>query len=330
MQGHSTLTDVERAERGKIHSRLLKKSIQIALLTILFGLLVWGFINPNGIRAAYANNVWSVDFVNAFFNNPNTLEQIPDPPETHVHGRLFQIQRSLLQKDYDLAMENIQPLVEANDHLAQDAYVTLLYMQEDYTKALEIWEKVGNIRLIERAAQELLNSSKPEIALLGLRTLYRVDPDKYTISLAHTLMTMGELDEALQIFQKSINEFPKSEFKYHWLRYSADIYRERREYDLAEATYMQALEVNPEDPRSWRNLGLMYAGDFKDYATAAGYFEKMVALDPSDPFGFYYLGTIYESAGLVEKAIDAYKAALKIDPDYEDAREALTNLTSAD
>ena len=313
----------------KIHSRFLKKSIVIALLTILFGLLVWGFSNPNGIRAAYANNQWSIVFIDTFFNHPDNLDQVPQPPDTHVHGRLFQIQRSLLQKDYDLAMENIQPLVEANDPLAQDAYVTLLYMQEDYGKALELWEKVGNIRLIERAAQELLNSSKPDIALLGLRTLYQVNPDKYTISLANTLKNMGELDEALKIYQKSINDFPKSEFKYHWLRYSADIYRERREYDLAEATYMQALEVNPEDPRTWRNLGLMYAGDFKDYATAAGYFEKMVALDPTDPFGFYYLGTIYESAGSIEKAIDAYKAALKIDPDYEDAKEALTKLTTA-
>ena len=143
------------------------------------------------------------------------------------------------------------------------------------------------------------------------------------------MKNQGELEEALQIFQKSINDFPNSEFKYHWLRYSADIYREQKKYDDALATYMKALEANPEDPRTWRNLGLMYVGDFKDYETAATYFEKMVELNPEDPFGFYHLGQTYESAGMIEKAIETYQTTLEIDPGYKDAQEALNRLTGS-
>lgn len=308
----------------------MKKTFLITFVVILVGILVWGFINPLGIRGAYANNAWSVRFVDAFFNNPNKLVQVPDPPETHIHGKLFLIQESLLQKNYDRAMEHIRPLVEANDQLAQDAYVALLYLQEDYAKALEIWEKVGNIRLIEWAARDLADKGRQDLAYLGYQTLYRVDPEKYTISVAMPLKNQGELDKALLIFQKAINDFPNSEFKYHWLRYSADIYRAQMNYDQAEATYMQALQVNPKDPRTWRNLGLMYAGDFKDYEKAATYIEKMIEVDPENASGYFYLGLTYESAGMKEKAIQAYQSALEVDPDYSDAAKAINRLTETD
>lgn len=307
----------------------MKKTLFVAVIVMLLGILVWGFITPSGIRGAWANNLWSTRFVKAYYEEPGSLSQLPPPPSTHVHGNLFLIQRAIQNQDYDLAMEYINPLVEASDPLALDAYVTILYFQEDYTKALELWEKIGNIRIIERAALDLVGKGRQDLALLGYRTLYQVNPEKYAISLAVPLKNQGEFEEALRIFQDSINNFPNSEFKYHWLRYSADIYQRQQKYEQAEATYMETLKVNPEDSRTWRNLGVLYSANFKDYNQAISCFEKMIEIDPQDSFGYFLLGQTYESAGLIEKAIEAYQTTLEKDPGYEAAQQAVERLTSA-
>ena len=132
--------------RSAEDSQFMKKYYQWAFYLLILAILVWGLITPTGIWGAWANNLWSTGFVNAFYEDPASLSQIPPPPVTHVHGNLFLIQRALQQKDYDLAMAYINPLVEASDPLALDAYVSVLYLQEDYTKALELWEKIGDVK----------------------------------------------------------------------------------------------------------------------------------------------------------------------------------------
>lgn len=305
----------------------MKKYYQWFFSLVILGILVWGLITPSGIRAAWANNTWSTKFVNFYYKEPASLSQLTHPPSTHIHGKLFLIQQALQQKNYDLALNYINPPVESSDQLAMDAYVAILYLQEDYTKALEIWGESGNVQILEQAALDLVNRGRQDLALLGYQTLYRVNPEKYASSFAVSLKNQGDLDKALQIFQKSINEYPNSEFKHSWLRYSGDIYRAQKKFDEAKITYMEALKANPMDARSWRNLGLLYSSNFKNYEQAAICFEKMIEVEPDNSFGYFLLGQTHESAGLIKEAVKAYNTAIQLNPEYTEAQQALERLT---
>ncbi len=55
-------------------------------------------------------------------------------------------------------------------------------------------------------------------------------------------------------------------------------YSEQKEYTRAVAEFEKAIELNPEDPQSYFNLGLIYAEQFEDRAKAISRFQKFLML----------------------------------------------------
>ena len=292
MQGHSTLTDVERAERGKIHSRLLKKSILIALLTILFGLLVWGFINPNGIRAAYANNVWSVDFINAYFNHSEALSAIVQPPGTHQHAGFYQVKQTLLQNDLDAALKYIEPLISSGDPVMLGIYAQVLYQQEKYQQAFDVWESIGDTASLWRAAGEMRELNREDLRLSTSKSLYQIDQVTYASFYAGSLREMKETTSAINILVKAINDYPQSENMDLWKRLLSDAYTEKaygfqnnKQWIEAEELYKRAIELRDENWIAWKYLGWLYYDRDKDIEKAISHFNKVIELSPDSGEG---------------------------------------------
>jgi len=307
----------------------MKINYKWTFYVVILGILVWGFITPSGIRGAWANNVWSTKFVKSYYEDPATLSQFPPAPTTHVHWNLFLIQLAIQNKDYDLAMEYINPLVEASDHLALDAYVTILYLQEDYAKALELWEQIGDIRIIDRAAHDLINKGRQDLSLIGYKKLYEINPEKYTSSYAVILKNLDHYDEASSIFLHSIKEYPNSKEKVNWLRYVADILARQQKWPEAESAYLEALAEDASDFKTWRNLGILYSSGIKDNQKAVESFTRLIELNPDIPYGYYLLGQAYEFLGNKNSAIENYNNALVVDPDYPKVKQALERLSSS-
>jgi len=55
-------------------------------------------------------------------------------------------------------------------------------------------------------------------------------------------------------------------------------YSEQKEYIRAVAEFEKAIELNPEDPQSYFNLGLIHAEQFEDRGKAIGSFQKFLML----------------------------------------------------
>jgi len=57
-------------------------------------------------------------------------------------------------------------------------------------------------------------------------------------------------------------------------------YDQNQQYDEAEAEYKKALDIDPDDPDTHYNLGIIYDDYFQDKARAVAHYEKYLELRP--------------------------------------------------
>ena len=81
----------------------MKKYLKWIFYLVILGLSIWGMINPEGIRAAAANNKWSLDFVDRFYDENSTWQALPKPPSSHPHAKLLLAREAIDSGDDDLA-----------------------------------------------------------------------------------------------------------------------------------------------------------------------------------------------------------------------------------
>jgi tetratricopeptide (TPR) repeat protein len=90
-------------------------------------------------------------------------------------------------------------------------------------------------------------------------------------------------------------------------------YRDRGDWDRAEAIYRRLLAIDPRDARAWSNLAYLALNRMQPLSAVA-LAERAIELDPSlrPPRNIRALGLL--AAGLRDEAIEAYRAALQADP----------------
>ena len=297
------------------------------MLIIFFIILfVWSIATPSGIRSAYANNKWSIEFLKYYFNKPASVDSLNLPPASFVHSSIFLARDAMKRGDTSQSLLFIKDVEESPHPLTLDNYASLLYQNGDYEQALEAWIAVGDDVTLERAASDLGAKGRPDLSIRAFEGLYHMNPEKYTSSLALTLNSNNRYEEALDLFQKALDTFQQSENRTAWLRYTADIYVRQGKYSEAESYYRLAISENPRDVRTWRNLGLMYRGQLKDPLQASMCFIKLIEINPNEAFGYILLAQSYEELGQVNDAKDAYRQVMKIDPGNTTAQEALQRL----
>lgn len=137
-------------------------------------------------------------------------------------------------------------------------------------------------------------------------------------------------DQAVDSFKKASEVDPKQEAVWANL---ARAYGERadtkkqpdktadRQADLdqAIAAYGKALELKPDDAGLHLNRGLALANE-KKIPESKAELEKAAQLDPTQAGKAYYnLGAILINSGQTDAAVDAFKKAIELDPNYADA-----------
>lgn len=103
------------------------------------------------------------------------------------------------------------------------------------------------------------------------------------------------------------------------LRDLSAIYVDKGEVEKAKKMIADAKKESPDDislVRAEANLALQ----LDDMKTYNALMQKVVDSDPNNPELFYNLGVSSASIGETEKAIEYYKRALELDPDYHNAK----------
>jgi regulator of sirC expression with transglutaminase-like and TPR domain len=106
------------------------------------------------------------------------------------------------------------------------------------------------------------------------------------------------------------------------------IYSERREFERAAAEYEEALRLDKRLPAAWYNSGkdLQEQGQLKGAIRA---FTKALNLHPNDTWALNNRAMAYREMGQVDLARQDLELSLRIDPQFQQARQNLANLGDA-
>ena len=136
----------------------------------------------------------------------------------------------------------------------------------------------------------------------------------------------GELEEAVNLYKQSIATHPTAE-AYTFLGWT---YSFMGRLDDAIEECHKAIAQDPDFGNPYNDIGayLIEKGEFDEAIT---WFQKAMQAKryESPAYPHLNLGRVYERKGSWTEAIDSYKAALTLDPNYALAKKALGRLVSS-
>lgn len=140
---------------------------------------------------------------------------------------------------------------------------------------------------------------------------------------AYEAQTAGDYTEAVALYKKSIETFPTAE-AYTFLGWT---YSFQGEYDLAITECLAAIAVDETFGNPYNDIGsyLIAKGNFYD---CVRWFEKAIVAPRYEARAYphFNLATVYEKRGKFLEAARHYGLALKEQPNYAQAYNALRKL----
>jgi len=132
-----------------------------------------------------------------------------------------------------------------------------------------------------------------------------------------------EFQKARTFYRDSIAADPKFAIGHNALGY---VEYELGHYESAEAEYNEALRLDPNMAVTYNNLGILYyhkpAYDNTEFLkTAIEYYKKAVELKPNYAKAMVNMSVAYEKKGDLWNAFLMYQKAITTDPNYIDERK---------
>lgn len=140
---------------------------------------------------------------------------------------------------------------------------------------------------------------------------------------AYELQMAGDLDEAIVCYRKSIELCPTAE-AYTFLGWTHSFLGH---YEEAIRFCAKAIEVDPEFGNPWNDIGA-YLIELGKLDEAVPYLERATRAKRYESYCFPYfnLGRVWEQKGEWLRAVEAYRNALRQNPHYTLATQALRRL----
>ncbi|MBM4125375.1 MAG: tetratricopeptide repeat protein, partial [Nitrospira sp.] len=134
-----------------------------------------------------------------------------------------------------------------------------------------------------------------------------------------------ELEEAVTLYKRSLDTHPTAE-AHTFLGWT---YSFMGKLDEAIEECHRAIGMDPEFGNPYNDIGA-YLIEQEKFDEAIPWFERALKAKryESPAFPHLNLGRVYERKGLWDQAIDCYKKALTLNPDYALAKRSLGRLIS--
>jgi superkiller protein 3 len=156
-------------------------------------------------------------------------------------------------------------------------------------------------------------AGKMDRAEAPIRTAIRLDPNNATAHyfLARLLYTDNRFDEAIEETQKTIDLSPGFVRAYENMGLC---YEGKYRQDEAERWYQKAIAAQANSPTKseWPmlDLAIMLMHENR-YADAKPLLEQAIAINPLNTQALVQMGTLYETDGESQKALEEYRAAIR-------------------
>jgi len=192
-----------------------------------------------------------------------------------------------------------QAIAETEQAIAKDsANEKLWYMKatlhtenDDTTKAIAAWEKLINIH------------PQPEY-FMALGTLYAFSKDPLALAMGDLLMSPGARAANQGLFIKGL------------------YYNNIGEKENAILFFDKCLSLDYSNLMAYREKAIAEY-DMGKYIEALKTLELSLAVKKTYDEAYYWIGRCYEKLGKKEEAVENYKTALQLSPDYVEPKDAL-------
>ena len=133
----------------------------------------------------------------------------------------------------------------------------------------------------------------------------------------------GELDRAIEVYQESIRVCPTAE-AHTFLGWT---YSFQGRLDEATAECHRAIEVDPEFGNPYNDIGV-YLMQQEKLDEAIPWLEKAQQAKRYEPRHFPYinLGRVYLTQGMIQKALEEFRGALRLNPDDAELAQTIEQL----
>lgn len=198
-----------------------------------------------------------------------------------------------------------QAILEANKALAKDSLNGRLHNIKG-TLLLENGDTALSIRSFEKSVS--LAPNKENILLLG--SLYAQTKDPQALDLAEALLQGPALDAQKEAFF----------IKGLYYNYSGDP-------DKAMPYFDTCLKIDYRYLLAYREKAISLY-DLHKYEQAIKVLKQAVTINNIFDEAYYWMGRCYQQLNDPKQAIDSYEQALRIDNEYEEAKQALDSIRS--
>lgn len=226
--------------------------------------------------------------------------------------------------DLITAEKLLQQVIE-DDPKFKEAYLNLgliLAQQNRKPDAVKVLDQAVALGSNDPTTLSTVGKAKVQMGMLseGIDLLRKVVDLAPNLAAAHLDLALAlangyDLSGALEQSSEAVRIAPQSAV--------AHFYRGRILYDLgrpadakSEFETSSRLGTQLAEPRYFLALIDKHNGD---YAAAASLFEETVKLQPDNTMAWYQLGQTYDQLSQREKALDAWRKALEVDPKFSQA-----------
>ena len=141
----------------------------------------------------------------------------------------------------------------------------------------------------------------------------RIELSKEFFKRAYKMQMEGKFEDAIMYYQKSLDYYPTAK-TYTFLGWA---YSSLGNFEKAIDKCKIAIDMDPEFGNPYNDIGA-YLINLDRFEEARAWLELAVNANNYDnkEFAFFNLGVVYEKTGLWFEALEQYRKAMKIKPDY--------------
>jgi tetratricopeptide (TPR) repeat protein/TolB-like protein len=200
---------------------------------------------------------------------------------------------------YELYLDGLEALNKYYFDEAREAFSKVVELDSNYAMAYYYLARVDDQSFINRAVAHLDRAT---------------DKQKYFIRSLKAFVDRDR-DDAIRELEQLLERYPDEKEAYYYLgnyRYS------ERQFEEAVVSLTKAVELDPFYEPAINLLAYAYAGT-GDYKNAINAIDRYIALAPGEPNPYDTRGDIYRFQGKPELAIESYRMAIELKPDFYDS-----------